>query len=178
MVASVEIRADGLSRVEQRLGDIAAHVEDMSELMDRFGLYLESSTIDRFDDETAPDGTPWEPSQRALADGGKTLTDSGLLRSSITYVAGRDQVEWGSNLEYARRHQEGFSGSEEVSAHERTIRTAFGRALPGPLTVNVGPFTRQANTPRREFLGVSMEDEVQLLGLAEDYLLEAAGGTL
>lgn len=176
MVASMQIRADGLSRVEKRLGEIAAHITDMSELMDRFGLYLEASTIDRFDDEAAPDGTPWVPSARALAEGGKTLTDTGLLRGSITYVASRNQVEWGSNLVYARRHQEGFSGQEEVSAHQRTIRQAFGRTLPGPVVANIGAFTRQANTPARPFLGVSAADEEQLLGLADDYLLEALGG--
>lgn len=164
MVASLQVGVEGISRVEQRLGAIADHVEDMGELMDRFGLYLESSTIDRFDDETAPDGTPWEPSIRARETGGKTLTDKGLLRGSITYVAGPDQVEWGSNLIYAGVHQDG-AVIEPVNASHLKFR------LPGGGWVTVD----RVEIPARPFLGVNAADEEQLLGLAEDYLLEAGG---
>lgn len=166
MVASMQVRADGLSRVEQRLGTLAHQMGDLSELMDRFGLYLEASTIDRFDDETAPDGTPWKPSIRARETGGKTLTDKGLLRGSITYVAGPDQVEWGSNLIYAAVHQHGAT-IEPVNAPHLRFR------MPGGSWVT----SDRVEIPARSFLGVSGEDEAQLLGLAEDYVLEAAGGT-
>ena len=40
--------------------------------------------------------------------GGKTLTLDGFLSDSITYRAGSDQVETGSNLVYARPHQLGW----------------------------------------------------------------------
>lgn len=176
MAVSMSVRAQGVTQVEQRLAGISKRVADMSELMGSFGLYLESSTVERFDDEVDPDGKPWTPSVRALKENGKTLTDDSILRGSFAHIATKNSVEWGSNLAYARRHQEGFDGTEEVGAHDRTIRSVFGRALPSPRQVHVAAFTRQANTPVRAFLGVNASDEFQLLGLAEDYLAEAAGG--
>ena len=77
--------------------------------MDRIGRYIVASTLRRFERERAPDGTPWLKSARAIADGGRTLTDTGRLRGSITHAvmdAGHT-VEIGSNVVYAAIHQFG-----------------------------------------------------------------------
>src|SRR3546814_20336382 len=91
---------------------------------------------------------------------------SSYLKGSIAYVSGPAQVEWGSNLIYAGVHQDG-AVIEPVNAKHLRFQ------LPGGLGWVT---TDRVEIPKREFLGVSTEDEFQLLGLAEDYLLEAAGG--
>lgn len=83
------------------LGRFVAAAKDLREPFDVIGAKLVASTQYRFERQTGPDGERWEPSQRALATGGVTLTDKGHLRDSFTYQAGRDRVVEGSALVYA-----------------------------------------------------------------------------
>ena len=169
MAATMDLRLQGDGRFELAIGSLIAGFENTEPLAEIFGVYLESSTIERFDSETAPDGTRWQQSIRAREEGGKTLTDSSQLRSSIHSEASNGSVRWGSNKVYARIHNEGFDGTVTVGAHTRTITQAFGRSLPGGLTVQVGSFERAMNMPARTFLGINAEDEAELIALAEDY---------
>lgn len=170
---SFSTRIDGPATIDARLAALAAANGDLSDLMDGIGLYLESSTIERFDTETDPEGKPWEKSQRAIAQGGKTLTDSARLKTSVTHRSSATDAEVGTNVIYARPHQLGMDESVSVGAHTRTINQAFGRPLPGGLTVRVGAFDRQMKMPRRSFLGISLDDEEEILALAEDHERDA-----
>ncbi|HEX7821046.1 MAG TPA: phage virion morphogenesis protein [Sphingobium sp.] len=174
MAVALSMRLEGRDRVEQQLRAIASGVADRRELMEGIGLYLESSTLDRFDQERAPDGSSWTPSLRAKEEGGKTLTDHAILRGSITSNASNDSVEWGSNLIYARPHQLGRTGTEQVGGHKRRIASAFGLKLKSPVEFEVDPFSRKVNLPARPFLGINGEDERQIVGLAEDYVVSIA----
>ncbi|MDM7928666.1 phage virion morphogenesis protein [Blastomonas fulva] len=171
--ASLSMRVAGSAAIDARLAALAAANGDLSDLMDGIGLYLESSTIERFDTETDPDGKPWEKSQRAKDQGGKTLTDSARLKTSITHRSSATDVEVGTNVICAGPHQHGMDESVSVGAHSRTIRQAFGRSLPGGLTIQVGAFDRQMKMPKRSFLGINAEDETEILALAEDYERDA-----
>ena len=75
---SVEIEGTALNAALARL---AAVLADPSAAMDQIGRYLVASTLRRFERERAPDGSPWLKSARALAEGGRTLTDTGRLRA-------------------------------------------------------------------------------------------------
>lgn len=81
---------------------------------------------------------------------------------SVTHRASPTQVEVGTNVIYARRHQDGFHGTEQVAKHERVIQEAFGVRLLSPKEVTVGTFTRKANTPARPFLGMSPEAAAEI----------------
>src|SRR3546814_4302619 len=107
MAASVTIGIDGLGRSQVVIEAMQKRAADMSVLMDRIGAYGEESTMHRFETETAPDGSRWEPSYRAKTEGGQTLTKSGRLRQSMAYVASADHAEWGTNVIYAGIHQDG-----------------------------------------------------------------------
>ncbi|MBA4781169.1 phage virion morphogenesis protein [Blastomonas sp.] len=166
---SISARVQGSAAIDARLAALAAANGDLSDLMDGIGLYLETSTLERFENETDPDGKPWEKSQRAKDEGGKTLTDSSRGKSSITYDYSPSDVEIGTNVIYMRPHQYGMDEAVTVPAHTRTINQAFGRSLPGGLTIQVGAFERQMKMPKRSFLGINGEDEEEILALAEDY---------
>jgi phage virion morphogenesis protein len=173
--ASVELTSTGARDIERRMLRLSEAFGDLTDLMEGFGVTLESSVTDRFDTETAPDGSKWTPSERVREHGGKTLTLSAQLKSSVHSIASADRVETGTNKVYAGVHQDGFDGTVTVPTHSRTIDEAFGRRLREPVTFTVKSFERAMNIPQRQFLGLSAEDEAELLAQAEDYAREAWG---
>ncbi len=81
--------------------------QDLSPVWDDIGEYFVHETAERFLTGTAPDGTYWEPSQRALNESGTTLVDHAHLRDSFTWNADPDSFEFGTNMIYAGIHQKG-----------------------------------------------------------------------
>lgn len=105
-----------------------------------------SSTKGRFQSETDPLGNRWIPSRRALEEGGRTLTDTARLRKSITGRGSASQAEWGTNVVYAGRHNFG----------DAIVRGRRGGGM-----------------PRRQFLGLSKEDQAEIQEIIEEALGQA-----
>ncbi|MDE2667550.1 MAG: phage virion morphogenesis protein [Acidobacteriota bacterium] len=100
--------------LSSRLRETAAKFNNLQDLMEEIGEHLVSSTLLRFERADSPEGTPWAPWSEAYAakrEGGAMLMDSERLAGSITYQAGPEQVEVGSNVIYAAIHQ---AGGEDV----------------------------------------------------------------
>lgn len=71
------------------------------------------------------------------------LVQSGRLRRSIRVIRSTgNSVVVGSDVPYARVHNEGFTGIQTVKGHSRK-------------NSQVKSFTRQMNMPKRQFLGNS-----------------------
>jgi phage gpG-like protein len=88
---------------------------------------------------------------------------TGRLRRSITQAvtddAGSIHGVVGTNVEYARIHELGFSGSQNIRAHLRTIKTAFGKSIKGgAVTFQVSAHSRQVDIPARSFLASSLAE--------------------
>lgn len=64
----------------------------------------------------------------------------------------------GTNVEYARRHEYGFDGTENVRSFTRLQTHVFGRELAEPFEVVVQAFTRHARTLERPFLRPALAD--------------------
>lgn len=65
----------------------------------------------------------------------------------------------GTNVPYAAFHEFGFSGTESVKAHLRTIKQAFGKPLKaGALQISVQSFTRHIDYPAHSFLRSALAD--------------------
>ncbi|WP_302616415.1 phage virion morphogenesis protein [uncultured Desulfovibrio sp.] len=111
-------------------------------LMASIGEALVSSTLKRFDAEEGPDGKPWQPSKRAAAESGKTLTNTAELRKSIGYAATASKVMVGSKAGYARIHQ---MGGKAGKGHKLTV-------------------------PARPYLGVSKEDMEEVKAILAEFL--------
>ena len=184
MADDFALRLDGMDAAERAIFSVhrRAGGADMTELFDRIGLALETTTIERFDLGRDPDGKSWVPSQRvrkgAVGEHGpvklKTGIISGRLRQSVTHRASASQVEVGTNVVYGRRFQLGFQGEETVKAHKRRVKQLFGRMLKEPMEVAVGSHKRTANQPARAFVGLSTEDREEIVALGEDWLAEIA----
>lgn len=102
----VDIEIDD-KRAHASIGRLLDALADPRPALDEIGARLVASTLERFRSESAPDGTPWQQSLRALVQGGQTLQDTGRLRDSIQHVVRGDGVDIGSNLVYAAIHQFG-----------------------------------------------------------------------
>lgn len=86
---------------------------------------------------------------------------SGRLRRSINQnvIANPNKIVGivGTNVEYGRFWELGYSGSVSVKAHMRQIKMAFGKSI-APKTVQVSSHTRNVNVGARSFLGSALRD--------------------
>ena len=135
----------------------------------QIGSYMVAATIRRFELEGGAGGR-WTPSRRAREEGGQTLTDTGRLRSSITYNVTGDGVEIGTNVAYAAIHQ--FGGRTPP----RTIRPRRKKALffPGarhPVAKIEHP---GSNIPARPFLDFDDRDRIAVGRIVARMLERAA----
>jgi phage gpG-like protein len=74
--------------------------------------------------------------------------DTGNLQSSISVSQDiRDELVYyvGSSLEYAAIIEFGYSDTQQVQAHRRTITQAFGEELDQPMIVSVEAHTRRVD---------------------------------
>lgn len=137
-----------LRRLQARTGDLRRPMRSIGEV-------VVSQVLDAFEQQQAPDGTPWEPSKRAETEGGMTLQDHGHLKNHMHSDPHRDRVEIGSPEVYAGTHQYGALAGDFGS-------TASGRPLPF------------GDIPARPFLpGDGELDWDEIKGTLLDHLLEA-----
>lgn len=162
-MSSVSIRVDGeveelLAKLEQMSG------VDKAGVMNAIAEGLRTSTVERFGSEESPEGTKWKPSIRATQKGGKTLTKSTALKTSIKAKADSTSAAVGTNLVYAATHQFG---------DERTIRAKKSKYLKfqvGGKWVSV-PSVR-VNIPARPFLGISEADKEEIKAILDEVFEE------
>lgn len=158
--------------VLETLGRMADSLDDLTPLMDQIGAALVNSAAVRIrtTNET-PEGTPRAQSQRARAEGGPTLHDSGALARGINHWAAPDHVMVGTNTAYAAVMQHG--------AEQGAFGFLSGRTKPSekrPRSQDYFYMMPWGDIPARPFLGVSEEDEEEVLGLAKTFLAEVVSG--
>lgn len=121
---------------------------DLERPFRNLGEHLINTTQERFDTKQAPDGTPWAPlspvTQKRKGHGRILEGESGELARQFSYHADADRLEWGSLMEYAAMQQ--FGGSKSEFPH-----------LWGDI-------------PGRPFLGLSAEDEDEVLTTLREHL--------
>ena len=154
----VEVADDG--PVRAALARLALDPGDKSALLDDIGITLSENARLRFGDQVTPSGERWVPSIRAQLQNGETLRDTGVLMASITHaLIGTDAVEYGTNVPYALPLHYGA-----------TVRATNAPFL--MFRIAGGGFVRkkEVTLPAREFLGVSTEDEEQVIELINNFL--------
>lgn len=152
------------------LQSITKSVQDLTTPMKAVGEYLTNQTRDRFDSQTAPDGTPWQPlsanyKARKKRNQDRILTLSAILRRSIHYRAQRREVVVGTDRIYGAVHQMGFSGIVDVRAFRRENKrndvyaNADGKRRKIASGVGfVRAHTRFMRMPARPYIGLSNQD--------------------
>ena len=92
----------GGDEIIRRLGGLYFDSEKIQKFSRLVGAEMVNQTEERFYNQHDLQRQPWLPSQRAIADQGKTLRDTGRLMASIKWVALPDGVKWGTNVVYAK----------------------------------------------------------------------------
>ena len=190
MPGAIEVTLDQLAPSLQSMGERIQKL-NWNRLFNAIALMLEGEAKRRFDEQRAPDGTPWAPlktprnrprDKRARGGSGQqVLRDSGRLQASLTAAGGPDHIKqiedqkltWGSNVEYAGVHQ----GGAKVPAKQRD-KSQKPWVFAGPDGRLI--FTRhiaEHEIPARPFLGITEELSQEVEELIADELQQRLGET-
>jgi phage virion morphogenesis protein len=138
----LKVNTVGTKPVSKALNQLLKNVSDISQAQRDIGEYLIETTQQRFVDQQAPDGSPWDPvSPKTLAKkrrSDRVLTESGTLADTLSYQLKGNTLLFGSNLEYAATHQ-------------------FGREEDG--------------ITAREFLGIAPFEAIEILDILQTHLV-------
>jgi phage gpG-like protein len=155
-----------------RVVSFFSELQDIEPILKNIGVKLTNDSKLNFRQQSDPQGKPWQPIKRQ----GQILVDTGRLRSSIANKVNLalGEVEIGTNVQYAKAHNEGFSGQVNIKSHVRKIDQAFGRKI-APRSVQVSSHKRQMNIPKREFLGFYQRQESIVNRVIEQWLNDLTG---
>lgn len=173
---TINLRDD--DSVLAHLGMLLGRVENPEPMYRDIGQALITSTHHRWDRGVAPDGSPWPPSLRVIADPSKkTLILSTRLYRSVTANASPTGVEVGTNVIYAAIHQLGgviSKAARTAVLHFKTNkRTGVSRFAKPSKADRARKATIGAHTitmPARPFLGLDQDDPRTIQTIVENYL--------
>lgn len=136
-------------------------------LMENLGEALLNTTLERMDNEEAPDGQKWQRLNSAYASSkrsNKILQEQGMasgLKGSLHYAISGNELRLGSDKIYAAIHQ--FGGEiKPVNGDYLTFKMGGGFIK-----------ARKVTIPARPYLGVGPNEEQAIINVAKD-LLNAA----
>lgn len=152
------------------LATLAAKGRDLRPLMQDIGEEMHRAVEKNFAVGGRP--TPWKPSARSKREGGKPLTDNGVLRRSITVDADSQSVRVGTNVKYGPIHQ--FGGDIKRAARSEIFirnRARSGRFSKGTKSGQGFTFKEYVLTiPARPFLVIPDADKRRIEQIAADYM--------
>jgi HK97 gp10 family phage protein len=137
-------RVNGAEIAIGKLNKLSQGVEDMvARVVTRFSICLTARVKEKLSDDVLHVRT-------------------GRLRRSIhgevTHAPGTVSGTVGTNVEYARRHEFGFVGTENVRASVRMQVKAFGKTMKNPRMVEVKAHQHKVNLPERSFLRSALNE--------------------
>ena len=173
--ARIELRDQDAALAE--LDGYLQRARDKRGMFANIGMSLVTSTQNRFERGVGPDGSPWPPSIRALATGGKTLIESARLMRSITYVASDAGVQVGTNVVYAAIHQLGGTIQQKsrtavlhFKTNKKTGQSRFAKPGKADRARKVEIGAHSITMPARPFLGLDDDDNREIVQIAQDWI--------
>ncbi|CDK63342.1 mu-like bacteriophage G protein 2 [Morganella morganii IS15] len=177
---SIKINTDAF---EAALDKLVRGLESREPLMRRLAGLMADAVEENFEQEGRPKWMGWSPSTARRRRGGRILQLSGRLAGSIGSYSDNDSAVVGTNVKYARIHQEGG----EISMPARSQQTYYRRRKDGTVgnrfvrksrsnyseTHSVGPY--KVKIPARPFLQLDDWDQYRMTLTIEDYLTQLTG---
>ena len=145
---SLEYRTIGDREVSRAFERLVRAGKNTQTLSADIGEYLLSSHEQRFIDQESPDGEPWEPLSEAYIKRKRKNRDKVLIRDADL--------------------------KDTLSYNAQPESLEFGTNRIYGATHQFGDDSR--NIPARPFIGISGDDETEILLLADDYLFSALEG--
>ncbi len=175
---SIDVSSAGkaLDDLFKRLGDLTTPLNDIAE-------YLHQSTSDRFRQQVAPDGSPWAPlapSTLARKKGSRILRDKGTLQGTLRHSVSNNELSFGTDRPYGAIHQ--FGGKIEHAARSQqvyfrqgkdgSVGNRFVKKSKSNFAQWVTRGSHDSEIKARPYLGLSSEDDIEIVVIILDYLLE------
>jgi len=135
-----EIEVTGEEAIQKRLNELQSRAGDLSLLFGDIGEYLLLSHDERWRDQVDPDGNPWKP-----------LSEEYLASKRKRTSAGRDKI----------LVLDGYLSSSLSYQHDADS-LEFG--------TNLIYAARQQFDYEREFIGLSADDEAEIMDLLAEYM--------
>lgn len=138
----------------------------------------------RFESQSAPDGTPWQPLspaylRRKKRNKDKILVHDGNLQNGLRFQVEGSELLVGTNRKYGAIHH--FGGDIEIAARSQQAyfrqdgktgevgnRFVNKRKSNFAQRVTIGPYT--ITIPARPWLGTSAQDNQELIAIAQRYI--------
>lgn len=160
--------------VDEALRQVLAAAEDLAPVFKNIGEYQVGATKQRFRDEKDPDGQRWKDLNPIYAEtkkGPRILTGRTRTLSQIIYqMADSQSVEIGSNVIYARIHQE---GGEIRAKNGGALVFSMGRAPDGRNSGEQVFKLKKVTIPRRSYLGINAADQERIEEIVRDHFEDA-----
>lgn len=145
--AFIVVQKTGIERASKLFNRLIRAGQSLEAPFAQIGEYLIESHQARFQLEVAPDGEPWEPldpkTVRRKKGDDRILRDSDTLSDTLFYQLSSDELEFGSDKEYAATHH-------------------FGREADG---IPARPIFGLATSP--------FNDEDEIVAILQDHLIDA-----
>ena len=139
----IRIESEAVGRLNRRISDLATGLTDFRPLLESVGAEVESQTRRRISEEKAtPDGTPWQPWSDDYAEtrhGGHSLLEG--------------EGELLDSIQF-------LVGSDQVEIGSNLIYAAIHQH---------GGYEVGMTIPARIYLGISPENEEDLMGILDDW---------
>lgn len=156
---------DGLDKLIFKLDSMSAKAKNLKPILEEIGKDMKTKTDFCFRLEKSPDGVSWKKSKR----NGKTLSDTGALKRSVSYSTSSDSVTVGTNLVYAKTMQfgaeKGSLGSGKAQVKSFTRKN--GQKVRSHTRAFVAPW---GNIPARPFIGISNSQMKKYRKMMAEYL--------
>lgn len=175
-IINVEIEKE---EIKTLLLEIKSRTKNLQPAMSLIGQIAKRSIVQNFNSEGRP--TPWKPSQRVLKKGGRTLSDTGILRDSFQDFSTPLSAEVSTNIEYARIHN--FGGTinrkartssvffKQFKSGKRKGKTLFSKESKATFGKRADFKDYKIEMPQREFMMVQNEDWTTIRDKISSYLL-------
>ncbi|SEL24752.1 phage virion morphogenesis (putative tail completion) protein [Kosakonia sacchari] len=164
---------------ERSLGELIKKLEHREPLMREMAAAMGDAVEENFARQGRPAWMGWKSNAYwAKRRGGKILQKSGRLAASITQYSTNDEATVGTNVKYARIHQEGG----EINIAARSQKAYYRQNKDGSLNHRFAKKSQanfeQWNTigaykikmPARPFLHLTEDDVERMENTAEQYL--------
>ena len=163
---------------ERSLGAMIKQLEHREPLMREMAAAMADAVEENFAQQGRPAWMGWSPNYARQRQGGKILQKSGRLASSITSFSTNDEATVGTNVKYARIHQEGgeikIAARSQKAYHRQNKDGSIGNRFVKKSRANfeqwntIGAY--KIKMPARPFLHLTDDDVGRMEDTAEQYL--------
>jgi phage virion morphogenesis protein len=164
-----------LKEFQQAMEQLTNGLVDRTAMMRQIAAIMADAVEENFQQQGRPAWLGWSPAYAKKRHGGKILQHTGRLASSIQQFSDNDEALVGTNLKYARIHQEGGtinipSRSQQAHYRRKNGKSRFSsKARSNHSQWNTIP-AYKIQMPARPFLSLTDSDAEQIQTILEHYL--------